>query len=87
MMKRALQEIIKLILLTMMLAWVLLVCRVGVNSFKKKNWFENYPNDCKINLRLTPINSRHVGFLRSDQAYAMISNIRNGSRFNVLCPR
>ena len=72
-----------------MLAWVLLVCQVRINSFKKKDWFRNYLNDCKVNLRLTPSNSRYVGFMKSDEAYIMISNIRSGSRFNfdVLWPR
>ena len=38
---------------------------------------------------LTQIDSRYVGFLKSDETYAMISNIESGSRFNfdVLCPR
>ena len=38
---------------------------------------------------LTQIDSRHVGFLRSDKVYTIISNIGSGSRFNfdVLCPR
>ena len=62
-------------------------CQVRINSFKKKDWFRNYLNDCKVNLRLTPINSRHVGFLKSDETYAMISNIESGSRFNMLYPK
>ena len=56
-------------------------CQVRINSFKKKDWFKNYLNDCKINLRLTLINSRHVRFLKSE-TYAMISNIGSESRFN-----
>ena len=72
-----------------MLAWILLVCQVRINSFEKEDWFRNYLNDCKINLRLTLINSRHVGFLKSDETYTMISNIRSRSRFNfyMLCPK
>ena len=65
-----------------MLAWVLLVCQVRINSFKMEDWFRNYLNDCKVNLRLTLIDSRHVGFLKSDETYAMISNIGSRSRFN-----
>ena len=57
-------------------------CQVRINSFKKEDWFRNYLNDCKVNLRLTPIDSRHVGFLKSDETYAMISNIESRSRFN-----
>ena len=53
--------------------------------FKKKDWFENYLNDCKVNLRLTLINSRHIGFLKSDETYTMISNIGSRSRFNFIC--
>ena len=72
-----------------MLAWVLLVCQVRINSFKKKDWFRNYLDDCKVNLRLTPIDSRHVGFLKSDETYTIISNIGSRSRFNfyMLCPK
>ena len=72
-----------------MLAWVLLVYQVRINSFKKEDWFRNYLNDCKVNLRLTSINSRHVGFLKSDVTYIMISNIGIRSRFNfyMLCPK
>ena len=65
-----------------MLAWVLLVCQVRINSLKKKDWFRNHLNNCKVNLRLTLIDSRHVGFLKSDETYAMISNIGSGLRFN-----
>ena len=64
------------------MACVLLVCQVRINFFKKEDWFKNYLNNCKVNLRLTLIDSRHVGFLKSDETYAMISNIRSGSRFN-----
>ena len=72
-----------------MLAWVLLVCQVRINSFKKEDWFKNYLNDCKVNLRLTPIDSRYVGFLKSDETYTIILNIRSKSRFNfyMLCPK
>ena len=64
-------------------------CQVGINSFEKEDWFRNYLNDCKVNLRVTPINSWHVGFLRSDEAYAINLNMKSGSRFNfdMLCPR
>ena len=60
-----------------------------VNFFAKKCWFGSCLNDCKVNLRLTPIDSRYVGFLKSDETYAMISNIGSGSRFNfyILYPK
>ena len=64
------------------MAGVLLVCQVRINSFKKKDWFRNYLNDCKVNLRLTPIDFRYVGFLKSDETYTIISNIGSRSRFN-----
>ena len=64
-------------------------CQVRINSLKKEYWFRNYLNDCKVNLRLTPINSRHVRFLKSDETYTIISNIGSRSRFNfyMLCPK
>ena len=60
-----------------------------VNFFAKKGWFGSCLNDCRINRRLTQINSRHIGFLRSDEAYAINSNMKSGSKFNfdVLCPK
>ena len=65
-----------------MLAWIILVCQVRINFFKKEDWFRNYLNDCKVNLRLTPIDFRYVGFLKSDETYTIILNIESGSRFN-----
>ena len=57
--------------------------------FAKKGWFESCLNDCKVNRRLTQINSRHIGFLRSGEAYVISSSIEGGWRFNFdeLCLR
>ena len=57
-----------------------------VNFFAKKSWFGSCLNDCKVNRRLTQINSRHIGFLRSGEAYVISSNIEGGWRFNFDVP-
>ena len=49
---------------------------------KKKIGWEACLNDGKINRRLTQINSRHIRFLESGEAYIMSSNIEGGWRFN-----
>ena len=49
-----------------------------VNFFAKKGWLESCLNDCKVNQRLTHINSRHIRFLKSGEAYVISSNIEGG---------
>ena len=50
--------------------------------FVKKGWFRSCLNDCKVNQRLTQINSRHIKILRSGEAYVISLNIEGGWRFN-----
>ena len=49
-----------------------------VNLFAKKGWFRSCLNDCKVNQRLTQINSRHIRFLKSGETYVISSNIESG---------